>query len=171
MRTALGFLSIGILACLSLCQEQPMPAQPPLLRKAFTVELQVEDKKQPYIEHFENVSFVADNSVYLFPGDDFGVDLTVTNGKVVTVVYDPRPKKADVEFTFTQLRAANNKRPFMILGVENRLARVVAFNAVLTLPEKKKDHETHIFKIQKGENRMYSWPSPTMKVALVDFRF
>lgn len=148
-----------------------MPAQPPLLRKSFTVELQVEDKKQPYIEHFENVPFVADNSVYLFPGDDFGVDLAVTNGKVITVAYDPRPKKADVEFRLTQQRAANNKRPFMILEVENRLARAVMFNAVLTLPEKKKDHETHIFKIQKGENRIYSWPRPTVKVAVVEFRF
>jgi len=98
MRIAIGLFSVGVLACFSLSQEQPIPASPSPLRKSFTVELQIEDRKQPYIEHFENIPYVADNSVYLFPGDDFGVDLTVANGKAVTVAYDPRPKKADIEF-------------------------------------------------------------------------
>jgi len=59
----------------------------------------------------------------------------------------------------------------MVLEVENRLARIIAFNALLTLRDKKKEHETHVLRIRKGENKTISWPLPTVKVELVDFRF
>ena len=136
MRIAFGLLSIFMLASVASSQEQPAPGQPPLVRKSITVELQREGKKEPYIEHFENVPFVENNSVYLFPGDNFGVDLTVADRKVV-VAYDPRPKKADLEFSLVQQTASNTKRPFMILHVENRLARIVGFSVVMKLPEQK----------------------------------
>ena len=122
------------------------------MRKSITVELQREGKKEPYIEHFENVPFVENNSVYLFPGDNFGVDLTVADRKVV-VAYDPRPKKADLEFSLVQQTASNTKRPFMILHVENRLARIVGFSVVMKLPEQKKEKETNRDQDPKGRKQ------------------
>jgi len=166
MRVALPFVAA---VAIQLLQEQPAPAQYPTVRKSVAVEL-VTDKKKPYIEHFEDVPFVTNNKVCLFPGENFGVDVTV-NGKAVVVTYNPRHKKADVEFWFRQQKASNNNRQFMILEVESRLSRMLTFNAALIFPEQKRDYDTHIFHVNPKEQNFYSWPRPTVKLTLEDFRF
>lgn len=39
--------------------------------------------------------------MYLFAGDRFGVNLTITKDEASGVTYQLKNKKADVEFTFT----------------------------------------------------------------------
>ena len=70
-------------------------------REPFTLKLRV-DKDHYYEQDFDRVPYVADNDVYIFLDDHFGINLTDTKAEFLTVTFQPDTAKADVQFEFTQ---------------------------------------------------------------------
>ena len=90
MRYLLGLtLTIGLVVAGVTAQPAQEPANAPAggpgFREPFTLKLHV-DKENYYEERFDRkIPFVADNAVYLFAGESFGLKLNVTNGEIATL--------------------------------------------------------------------------------------
>jgi tetratricopeptide (TPR) repeat protein len=137
----------------------------PASRTPFTVTLKV-DKQHIYEKQFDKVPNVAGRNVYLFAGDKFGIDLTVKQDEISTLTYEPKHKRADVEFKF-ELRKSSVR--VMALAAHNRLNRTISFEVdadgigaaepsrVLSFPA-----ESYSYLL---------WSEPIFRVILSDLRF
>jgi hypothetical protein len=169
----LAWLSlVAVLCCASLAQEQssvPASAPTPVFREPFTLKLRI-DKQHSYEEHFDKIPYVAENDVYLFAGDNFGVNLTATKEGILNVTYQPNTKNADFEFKFTQEKAKGG-RIMMLLVIQNRLNRMLLLDALITIPEKKEVHNTSILPVEARHRSFESWPNPIVQLVLRNFRY
>jgi hypothetical protein len=144
------------------------PSEPPVFRDPFTLRLHV-DKDHYYEEHYDRkIPYVADNDIYLFSGEHFGVTL---NGKeVATVSYQPDMKKADVWFTFREEKLKDG-RPMMVLTIQNKLKQELYMDALMTRPDAKGIFKTSIVPIPAGLTDYESWPHPIVQLVLRNLRF
>jgi hypothetical protein len=103
------------------CQTSTQPDQSPdsrVFRDPFTLKLRT-DEARYYEEHYDKrIPYVSNNDVYLFSGEDFGVNLTAS-GDLISVTYQPDAKKADVWFSFKQAKELGGVG--MMLIVKNNL--------------------------------------------------
>src|SRR5271166_6042000 len=139
-----------------------------VFRAPFTLKLHV-DNGHYYEETFDKVPHVAENSVYLFVGESFGVNVTVTENHISRITYQRDPSKADVDFAFTQENSQNGW--MMQLAIRNRLKRRLSFDALMTIPEKKGLYETSVLPVEPNLSSFESWPHPIVQLALRNFRF
>lgn len=148
----------------------PTDGSPPatVFRDPFTLKLKV-DKDQFYEEKFDKIPYVAENDVYLFVGENFGVKVTILNDEISQVTYERDPAKADIAFNFTQ--ELINKKLVMMLVIQNRLKRQLFIDALMTLPNKKGLFKTSIVPIEKGLSDYEMWPHPIVQLVLRNFRF
>ena len=117
-----------VLSCALLAQKQSSTERTaPTFREPFTLKLRV-DKDHYYEQHFDKVPYVAENDVYLFLGDHFGVNLTDNKGEFLTVAYQPDGEKADVQFGFEQEKAGNGMF-MMLLTVQNKLNHRLSYES------------------------------------------
>lgn len=77
-----------------------------VFRAPFVLKLRI-DGERYYEQKFGTVPYVADNNVYLFAGDQFGINATIVNDKISRISYQPDLAKADVDLSFTQQRGAS----------------------------------------------------------------
>ncbi len=139
-------------------------AKAPLMREAFTRRLKI-DKDHFSDIHYDRQPYVAENEVYLFPGDKFGVNLVVKNGHVSEVLYQPDVKKADVVFGFEQPQELQNGLG-MALTIDNKMKRGVSMEALMSVPEKKDVFKTSILPVKAGKSGLESWPHPISQLVL-----
>jgi hypothetical protein len=142
--------------------------QATVFRDPFTLKLKL-DNKHFYEEKFDKIPYVAENDVYLFVGEDFGVKVTILNDEISQVTYERDPAKADIAFKFTQ--ELINKKLVMMLVIQNRLNRQLFIDALMTLPNKKGAFKTSIVPIEKGLSDFEMWPHPIVQLVLRNFRF
>src|SRR5580693_2043537 len=71
-----------------------------VLRQPFTQKLKVDKDHYSEERYDRRIPYVSENEVYLFLGDKFGVNITVRDGGIVSVRYQPDVAKADVWFRF-----------------------------------------------------------------------
>jgi len=73
-------LSVGIIFA-----QSPAPtgavAQESTFRAPFVLKLRI-DNERYYEEHFDRIPYVMGNDVYLFAGENFGVNVTVTGNQI-----------------------------------------------------------------------------------------
>ena len=135
---------VAILA--SLCmpklassQEQPLAnpnAATPVFREPFTLRIRV-DKNHYYEEHYDKrIPYVAEKDVYLFSGENFGVNLDIKGEDVVDVTYQSDVKKADVWFRFTQEKELIGGIGMMLV-IENKMKRQLHMDALMTVRTKR----------------------------------
>jgi hypothetical protein len=153
-------------------QEVPASSTPSqdsrVFREAFTLRLRV-DKGQYYEEHYDKrIPYVSDNDVYLFSGENFGVNLTSKENGVIDVTYQPAIKKADVWFIFTQPKELGNSA--MMLTIQNKLKQKLQVDALMTVPGKQGIYKTSIVPIESGLSDFESWPHPIIQLVLRNFR-
>ncbi len=156
----------------ALCQE-PAPASAngdgSVFREPFTLRLHV-DKDHYYEEHYhKGIPYVAEDDVYLFSGDKFGISLTFKADKTIEVTYQPDGKKADVWFIFTQEKKLAGGVG-MMLTIQNKLKRELRMDALMTVPGKKEIYKTSILPIEAGLGGFESWPHPIVQLVLKNFR-
>ena len=144
------------------------PSPEPVFRAPFSLKLQI-DKKHFYERQFDKVPYVADNNVYLFVRDNFGINVTITGDRISGVTYQPAPARSDVVFTFTQEKTPNG--PMMLLVTKNNLKRKLVFDALMTIPGQEGIHKTSILPIQASLSSFESWPDPIVQLVLQNFRF
>lgn len=163
-------LIVVILVLSSACFPQPKSAaqEEPVFRAPFTLKLRV-DKEHYYEETFDRVPYVAENEVYLFAGETFGINVTITENQLSGITYQRDPAKADVEFKFTLEKSASG--PMMMLVTRNRLKRRLFFDALMTIPEKKKIYKTSVLPVEPSLSNFESWPHPIVQLVLRNFRF
>ena len=139
-----------------------------VFRAPFKVKLHV-DNERFYEETFDHVPYVVDNDVYLFVGETFGVNVTVTENEVSHIAYERNPAKGDVELRFTQEKSQGDW--MMILVIRNKLKRKLYLDAVMTLPWKDELFTTNVLPVEPNLSDFESWPHPIVQLVLRNFRF
>lgn len=141
-----------------------------VFREPFTLTLRV-DKEHVYEERYDRkIPFVADNDVYLFSGESFGLELGVTNGEIATVTYLKEKAGADVEVEFKQ-EIGKDQDPMMMLVLKSNIKQVLYIDALMTVPERKGIYKTSILPLQPGLMGFESWPHPIVQLVLRNLRF
>lgn len=148
---------------ISSCCDETMPR----VRKRFTLKLRIGDS-QYYEEPVDEVPFVAENVVYLFAGDSFGVSLMGTDSEAASVIYQPYSKWSDVDLSYMQEQKGD--RYVMVLSVWNRGNRAVCFDAFISGPGEKTLAETRSIAAGPHVSAVDSWPQPIVELVLKNFR-
>lgn len=138
-----------------------------VFRSPFLLKLQV-DNQHVYEEKFNAIPYVADNGVYLFSGESFGINCVVHGGQITEVIYQPDLSKADITFDFKQ-HLQNG--PMMLLVIRNALKRRIQLDALMTVPGDKDVHQTDVLPVEAGHSNTESWPHPIVQLLLRNFRF
>jgi hypothetical protein len=171
MRMVLSILVLATLSSLLIGQDQQPTAPIPdtrAFREPFTLKLRV-DKDHYYEEHYEKrISYVSGDDVYLFSGENFGVNLSFKGDDVAEVVYQPDFKKADVWFIFSQPKELAPAG--MMLIIQNKLKRDLRMDALMTIPGKEGIYKTSIVPLGAGLSDYESWPHPIVQLVLRNFR-
>jgi hypothetical protein len=162
--------AISTTLLLSACFSQTKSAtqEEPVFRAPFKLKLNV-DNERFYEETFDHVPYVADNDVYLFAGEAFGVNVSVTEGEASRIAYERNPAKADVELRFTQEKSQDGW--MMMLVIRNKLKRRLYLDAVMTLPWKDELFTTNVLPVEPNLSDFESWPHPIVQLVLRNFRF
>jgi hypothetical protein len=136
----------------------------PATRDPFTLRLKI-DKDNFSDIHFDRQPYVAENEVYLFSGDKFGVNLVLKDGRVAEVRYQPDVNRADVVFGFEQPKELQNGIS-MALTIDNKMKRGVSMEGLMSIPGKKDVFKTTILPVKPGKSGLESWPHPISQLVL-----
>lgn len=163
-------LVVAALVLSSACFPQAKSAtqEEPVFRAPFKLKIHVDDERY-YEQSFVRIPYVADNDAYLFTGEAFGVNVTVTESEISRIAYERNPAKADVELRFTQEKSQNGW--MMMLVIRNKLKRRLYLDAVMTLPGKDELFTTNVLPVEPNLSDFESWPHPIVQLVLRDFRF
>jgi hypothetical protein len=139
-----------------------------VFRVPFTLKLHI-DKDQYYQQTFDHIPYVANGAVYLFAGENFGINVTITDNRPSEITYQRDPAKADVELKFTQETSPDGF--MMLLVTRNKLKRKLFFDALMTEPGKKEIYKTSVLPVEPNLSNFESWPHPIVQLILSNFRF
>ena len=171
MRT-LSPIPILLSACIALtCAAEDTvikAADGPVFRDPFTLKLHI-DKEHFYEENFGKIPFVDKGDVYLFKGDEFGLNLDIQGGAIRGVRYQPDVKKADVTLKFTQ-GVQDDGAAMMMLHIHYNTKDTLDVDALMTVPGKKGTFKTSILPVQAGLSGFESWPHPIVQLVLRNIR-
>ena|ERR1700730_9020815 len=92
---AMLVVSLFMFCALSQTQAPKDNATPSPVFRPFTLRLHI-DKEHYYEEHFDKIPYVEKNDVYLFSGENFGINLVTAGDEISRVTYQPGAAKADV---------------------------------------------------------------------------
>jgi len=163
---ALVAIGISSAPCMSQSPcEQRVAGGELVFRAPFELRLQV-DSQRSYEEQFDHVPFVAGDAVYLFAGEAFGVNVTISGNRLCRVTYQPDPAKADVDFRFTQEKSPVGS---MMLVIHNHLNWKLRLHARMTVPGEKGVYETSVLPVASGHSNTESWPHPIVQLQLSNF--
>jgi len=139
-----------------------------VFREPFTLKLQI-DKKKGYEEKFGKIPYVHNGAVYLFKGEEFGLNLDIQDNTVRSVKYQPDLTKADVTLKFRQ-DVQDDGKPMMLLTIRNNTKQTLGADALMTVPKKKAVVRTSILPIGAGMSGYESWPHPIVQLVLGKIR-
>jgi hypothetical protein len=171
MALLLGFSAVCLAAGGTTASSPANASQTNLVfREPFTLKLHV-DKEHIYEEYFERkIPFVANNVVYLFAGESFGLKLGVTNGEISTVTYKKDKAGADIEIEFKQ-DVQKDGDAMMMLDLKSNIKQVLYLDGLMTVPGKKGFARTSILPLQPELMGFESWPDPIVQLVLRNLRF
>jgi hypothetical protein len=140
-----------------------------VFRDPFTIKLYV-DKERCYEQKIDKkIPFAADNNVYLFPGESFGLKLGIVNGEITTVSYQKEKAGADIELEFSQ-KIEENGDAMMMLVLKSKIKQTLYLDALMIVPEKKGNYKTSILPLEPGLMNFESWPHPIVQLVLINLR-
>jgi hypothetical protein len=143
-----------------------------VFRDAFTLKLRL-NSNDNYQKQFDKVPYVDGGDVYLFVGEKFGVNVTVSGDEITGLTYVPNWDQADVGFEFSEPVVKGGKTPgaTMTLIIHNKLKRQLFIDALMTLPQKDGINNTDIAPIRAGMGDFDMWQQPIVQLVLRNFRF
>ena len=169
MRTNVRFIVALAAICIAASAHAQAPArQSSTLRPPLDLKLHI-DKKPDYVEHFDRTRYVAGDQVFVFPGERFGINVTLKDDKITAITYEPEGAKSDIEFHLTQ-ETITPQLTIMVLVTRNGLKRTLLFDAKMTIPKEKAPFDTNITAIEPGQSSYESWPNPIIQLILSNFR-
>jgi hypothetical protein len=152
-------------------QQAGQPEQKPgevVSRDPFDLKLKLPDGSS-YQEHFDRVPYVKDGSVYIFPGEKFGVTVSIAGQEITGLQYEKDLGKADIRLNFKQEKAGG--RVMMLLVIESKLKQTLYMNASMQIPNRKGAYKTSILPVLGGKGGFESWPHPITVIELKSLRF
>lgn len=172
MRSIVGLLLLAVIpfsaSVLPQSQEQSAGSgDAPVFRDPFTLKLKI-DKGHFYEEHFDKVPYVAEGSVYLFTGEQFGISVSFADDEVSQVRFQRDIRKANMVFKLSE--DLHNGRAMTILVVRNNLDRRMLVDALMAVPEKKGIYKTSVLPVLPRTSNFESWPHPIVQLVLRNFR-
>ena len=111
------------------------------------------------------MAYVEKNSVFIFPGEHFGIRVKANNDEISQVAYEKDAGKADVEFKFSA------QGQFMMLTIENRLNHTLYLDAGMRIPKRSEFFKTTILPVRAKLAGFESWPHPIFELVLRNIRF
>jgi hypothetical protein len=169
LRGSLAFVLIIFVLCPLLWgQAKNTTHEEAVFRAPFALKLHI-DNERYYEQNFDRIPYVAENEVYLFAGETFGINVTVTDDRLSQIAYQRDPTKADVEFKFTQEKSPDGF--MMLLVTRNKLKRRLFFDAMMTVPGEKEIYKTSVLPAEPNLSNFESWPHPIVQLVLSNFRF
>jgi len=162
---------VAVMALATAVTLRDAAAQPTeVFRDPFMLQLHV-GNGLVYEERFERAPYLAANSVFLFTGDSFGINVTVDGDRISAMSYQKDAGKADVAFKLTQEKKTGNGSTTMLLVLQNRLMRPLVVDGFMTVPGKKGIYKTNILPVRPGLSNYESWPHPIVQLVLTNLRF
>jgi len=137
----------------------------PVLREPFTQKLKIDKDHFSEERYDRRIPYVSENEVYLFLGDKFGVNITVQDGRIVSVRYQPDAAKADVWFKFEQPPELPGGVG-MTLAIENKMKHGLSMEAKMSVPNKKEEIKTSILPVKAGKSGLETWPHAISQLVL-----
>ena len=67
-----------------------------VMREPFTLKLKLQDGSK-YQEHFDRMPYVKEGSIFIFPGENFGLKVSVEGEKLTTIGYSKDLKAAEAD--------------------------------------------------------------------------
>jgi hypothetical protein len=153
----------------NLCAQTPAPAGPPseTFRDPFTVKFQFDGKHK--VEHkFDKTPYVSEKTIYVFPGEEFGITIKREGEEISEISYQPDLKKADVKFKFEVQKFG--KQPAMVLTTQSYLDKMLLIEAWMLLPEYKEPVKTSMYPVLPHLMGIETWPQPILKLELKNLR-
>jgi hypothetical protein len=170
--TKKNFMS-GLLFCLlvstRLCAQAPAPAgtTPETFRDPFTVKFQFDDKRKVE-QQFGKTPYVSEKTIYVFPGEEFGINLRREGEEIAEVSYHPDLKMTDVKFKFEVQKLG--KQSMMMLTIKSNLDKTLLMEAWMLLPGYKEPVKTSIAPVWPHLMGIETWPQPILKLELKNLR-
>jgi hypothetical protein len=152
-------------------QRTPQPEQKPsevALRDPFDLKLKLQDGSD-YEEHFDRVPYIKDGTVYIFPGEKFGVRVSTTGEELSGLQYMKDSGKADLRLQLAEHKAGG--KVTMMLVIESKLKQTLYMDALMHLPNRKGAYKTSILPVHGGKSGFESWPQPITALELKNLRF
>ena len=109
---------------------------------------------------------IANNVVFMSPGDKFGVNLAgAADGTVLSITEEPNLKKASLVLSFGQ------EKGMMLFTIENRTEHWLTYEAGIRVPKRDGLYMTSVMPIGPRLINGESWPHPIDQLALKNFSF
>lgn len=111
-------------------------------------------------------SHIANNLVFISPGEKFGINLAGTaDGTALTVTEEPDLKKANLVLSFKR------EKGMMLFTIENRTERWLTYEAGIRVPKREGFYKTSVLPLGPRLSNYESWPHPIEQLALKNFSF
>ena len=139
-----------------------------VLRQPFVLKLKLQDGSN-YQEHFDQTPFIKNGNIYIFPGENFGVNIAVEGDKIGSLSYIKDASRADLQLKFTE--RGNGRGVMMLLVIENKLKQTLYLDAAMQIPKRSGAYKTSILPVFGGKGGFESWPHPISLLVLRNLRF
>lgn len=140
-----------------------------VFREPFTLKLHI-DKEHYYEQEINNrVPYVHNNSIYLFVGESFGINIKINNEEITEISYQKDIDKSDIELKFSQ-EINEDSSAITLLVIKNKTENKIFMDASMTIPEKKGVYQTTILPLEPGLSGYESWPHAIVQLVLKNIR-
>lgn len=167
MKCLFSLVAAGHLLLILLATPKDPAQEQPVFRAPFVLRLHA-DKDHYYEQKFDRIPYVANNEIYMFAGESFGVRVTEGHDEPFRISYERNLGKADIVFNFSQHKASNSAT--MLLLIRNNMKRTVHFDAHMTVPGRQEIYETGLLPVKPGLENVESWPHPIVQLKLGNLR-
>jgi hypothetical protein len=109
---------------------------------------------------------IANNVVFMQPGDKFGVNLAAAaDGMPLSITEEADLKNANLVLSFSQ------EKGMMLLTIENRTEHWLTYEAGIRVPKRDGFSKTSVVPLGAHLTNFESWPYPIEQLALKNFNF
>jgi len=109
---------------------------------------------------------IANNVVFMSPGDKFGVNLAgAADGMALSITEEPNLQKANLVLSFRQ------EKGMMLFTIENRTEHWLTYEAGIRVPKRDGLYKTSVMPLGPRLSNFESWPHPIDQLALKNFSF
>jgi hypothetical protein len=171
LATEIRLITISVLTCTSYCAGAEEPNQEQVCAQVYcrvptTITLRLDDDTAMDFE-VEGIPVAFERDVNLFPGEAVELSVTIEDGEIKSLNYDPEADDATgaISVRFSQ----NDDEPYgMMLVVKNSLERYLRYKAFIAMPNQDGFVYTSSCPVGPDMSAFESWPHPISHILLTN---